>query len=69
MINGATSDYKLDVLPGIAEIKLFKAYAYNAEYLTGMPASFIVPNPRGFASTVYKPIGCQRGSREKVISR
>lgn len=40
-INGFTSLNltKLDVLTGLPEVKLAKAYKYNGEYLTSMPAS------------------------------
>jgi adenylosuccinate synthase len=44
MINGFTSLCltKIDVLTGLEEVKIAKAYKYNGEYLTTMPASLSV---------------------------
>lgn len=44
LINGFTSINltKLDVLTGLPEVKLGKAYKYKGEYLSGMPASLSV---------------------------
>jgi len=77
LINGMTSLNltKLDVLTGLAEVKIGKAYKYKGEYLGGMPASLgvfskveveyeVMPGWTEDISTVKKfsdlPINCQR---------
>mmetsp|Transcript_10290 Transcript_10290/g.15791 ORF Transcript_10290/g.15791 Transcript_10290/m.15791 type:complete len:520 (+) Transcript_10290:108-1667(+) len=77
LINGMTSLNltKLDVLTGLSEVKIGKAYKYNNEYIDGMPASLsvfskveveyeVLPGWTEDISTVKKfsdlPLNCQR---------